>query len=61
VSYANDLGQHAFVAVLEGGSTAAYRMESDGTLALILNSSQTSELGQIQRIDRANSATKGIG
>jgi hypothetical protein len=64
LSEANALGHHAFVAVLEDGSTAAYRMEPDGTLSLILKRGQSTELGQIQRIGRGpNPATspKGIG
>lgn len=37
VSEANSLGQFAFQAVLEDGSQAAYRMDTNGSLALILN------------------------
>jgi hypothetical protein len=64
VSYGNDLGQYAFVAVLEGGATAAYRVEAEGTLALILKSGQTTEVGPIQRVGRGSgnlTVNKGIG
>jgi hypothetical protein len=37
VSAANSLGQSAFLATLEDGSHAAYRMDADGTLTLIMN------------------------
>jgi hypothetical protein len=61
LSYANELGQHAFVAVLEDGSTAAYRMDADGKLSLILQSGQTTELGPIEQIGQGIARTKGIG
>jgi hypothetical protein len=54
VSFPNELGQHAFYArVADGGASrlAAYRMEADGTLSLILKSgAATPELGAISRL-----------
>jgi hypothetical protein len=47
VSLANDLGQHVFVARLEGGATAAYLLEADGTVSPIVKSGMTTELGTI--------------
>jgi hypothetical protein len=52
VSPSNLLGQHAFIATLADGSTAAYRMDADGKLSLILRSGATTELGTITRIGR---------
>lgn len=50
ISLANELGQHVFLADLEGGGRAAYRVDADGTLSLILKSGATTELGQITSI-----------
>jgi hypothetical protein len=50
VSNANELGQHAFLARLEDGSTAAYLLQPDGTLSLILKSGQVTDLGMITLI-----------
>ena len=38
----NDAGQFAFRATLADGSTAAYRLDTDGTLSLILKSGTNS-------------------
>ncbi len=59
VSAANDAGQHAFLARLVGGATAAYLMDANGKLSLILKSSATDELGQITRVGEAS--TFGVG
>jgi len=56
VSDANALGQHAFFAdILEDGQrrTAAYLLEPDGTLSLILKSGIPTDLGQITEVGRA--------
>jgi hypothetical protein len=53
ISVANEAGEHAFLARLEGGSTAAYRMAADGTLSLILKSGMTTDLGQITNVGGA--------
>jgi hypothetical protein len=52
VSFANDLGQHVFLAELEDGSTAAYLLDADGKLSLILKSGTATELGTITRISQ---------
>jgi hypothetical protein len=50
VSAANAVGQYAFVATLEDGGTAAYRIEADGALSLILKSGAVTDLGKITRV-----------
>jgi hypothetical protein len=47
ISNANESGQHAFVGVLEDGGTAAYQMEPNGKLSLILQSGTPTELGRV--------------
>jgi hypothetical protein len=47
VSPANGSGQHAFLAELQDGSSAAYRMDEAGTLSLILKSGTATDLGTI--------------
>jgi hypothetical protein len=49
-SYANTAGEHAFLATLTGGATAAYRVDADGKLSLILKSGATTELGTIRQV-----------
>jgi hypothetical protein len=50
VSAANGAGQHALLATLEDGATAAYLMDPDGKLSLILKSGTITELGQITKV-----------
>jgi hypothetical protein len=50
ISYANDAGQIAFAAVLEDNSTAAYLMDADGKLSLIVKSGMTTDLGKITEV-----------
>ena len=50
VSPANDRGQHAFIATLEDGATAAYLMDADGKLSLILKSGTTTDLGPVTQV-----------
>jgi hypothetical protein len=50
VSQANEAGEHAFVAQLEGGGTAAYLLDPGGKLTLILKSGMKTDLGVIQKI-----------
>jgi hypothetical protein len=57
VSAPNSLGEHAFMATLADGSTAAYRMDAEGKLSLILKSGATTELGQVTRIGKTSFAT----
>jgi hypothetical protein len=51
---ANGAGQHAFLAQLEGGNTAAYLLDADGTLSLILKSGTTTNLGTITDVGGGN-------
>jgi hypothetical protein len=50
VSFANDAGQHAIVVALEDGATAAYLMDADGKLSLILKSGTPTDLGTITSV-----------
>lgn len=50
ISFPNEAGQHAFYATLEDNTTAAYQMDADGRLSLILKSSTQTELGTITRV-----------
>jgi hypothetical protein len=60
VSYANDLGQHAFIGVLDDGNPAAYLMNADGTLSLILKSGTTTNLGLILNLGEGAGTSSGI-
>lgn len=65
VSFANDAGQHAFLAVLDDKTTAAYLMDAAGKLSLILKSGTTTEPGAITRVGGTTPArvefSNGIG
>jgi hypothetical protein len=61
VSVANEAGQHAFLATLEDGTTAAYRVDMDGQLSLILKSGTTTDLGQITKVGRGIGDSIGVG
>jgi hypothetical protein len=61
VSAANAAGQYAFVATLDDGATAAYRIDADGTLSLILKSGTTTDLGQITRVGPGGIAINSQG
>jgi hypothetical protein len=61
VSFANEAGQHAFIAQLQDNSTAAYRMEADGTLSLILKSGTATDLGMITKVGLPNSSPPSVG
>jgi hypothetical protein len=60
VSSPNRLGQHAFMATLTDGATAAYRMEADGKLSLILKAGDVTELGKVTRIGRQARPSGGL-
>jgi hypothetical protein len=61
VSAANDLGEHAFLAVLAGGATAAYRMDADGKLSLVLKSGmETAAMGTIDNVGQGAGTSSGI-
>jgi hypothetical protein len=57
----NDAGQFAFRAILADGSTAAYRLDTDGTLSLVLKSGTTTDLGTITQLLTANSSPPSYG
>ncbi len=59
VSAANDAGQHVFLAALTDKTTAAYLLNADGTVTLLLKSSATTEPGAIVRVGEAS--TFGVG
>jgi hypothetical protein len=61
VSVANEAGQHAFVARLEDDSTAAYLLEADGTLRLILKSGTMTDLGKITNVGVGAGDSFGVG
>jgi hypothetical protein len=50
IGFANELGQHPVLAVLEDQSTALYRLEPDGQLALILKSGTATALGKVTHV-----------
>jgi hypothetical protein len=66
VSDANEAGQHAFIAtVTDAGTTRAaiYRLDSDGTLSLVLQTGASTPLGLITHLGAAGAAPvlSGIG
>jgi hypothetical protein len=50
VSWANAPGQHVFWCGIEGGQRAAYRVDPDGTLTLVLKSRTATSLGNITHL-----------
>jgi len=60
VSFANDAGQHAILATLEDGAHAAYLMQPDGTLSLIMKDGAKTDASTITRVG-AWEASVGIG
>ena len=61
VSAANEAGQHAFIARLEDGDTAAYTVDLDGKLSLILKSGTVTDLGAITSLGAGSSGGNDIG
>jgi hypothetical protein len=61
VSFANDAGQHAILAQLEDGATAAYLMDVDGKLSLILKSGTTTDLGKVTNLGLGAGSSAGVG
>jgi hypothetical protein len=55
VSAANAAGQHAFIASLDGGATAAYLVDADGKLSPILRSGAVTDLGTITSLGSGTS------
>jgi hypothetical protein len=60
ISTANEAGQHAFLARLTDGRTAAYRLNPDGTLSLLLQSGTMTGLGRITSVGESR-RWNGIG
>jgi hypothetical protein len=52
ISRANEVGEYAFLAVLEDGSQAVYVVDADAILSLVLKSGTTTNLGRIIDINR---------
>lgn len=50
ISLASTSGEHVFLAQLGDGSTAAYRLDAEDRLSLVLKSGTTSDLGTITRV-----------
>jgi hypothetical protein len=61
VSAPNDAGQHAFLAYLEDGSTACYRMDANGSLTPLLKSGTTTSLGRIKNLGPGGGGSWGVG
>jgi hypothetical protein len=61
VSAANAKGQHAILVQLEGGGTAAYLMEADGSLSLLLKSGMMTSLGKLLAVGMGSGLSQGIG
>lgn len=58
----DDAGRRAFLAVLNDGATAAYLLDVDGKLSLILKSGMTTELGTITSVGLGTTGrSTGIG
>jgi hypothetical protein len=60
ISYPNDLGQHAFLATLEDGTTAAYLLNPDGSLSLLLASGTPTDQGAITNVGQGAGLSTGI-
>jgi hypothetical protein len=60
VSAGNVVGQHVFLARLEGGATAAYLLGGDGKLSLVLKSGATTEFGEIASVGGGPSYAVGL-
>jgi hypothetical protein len=62
VSAANDMGQHVVVAALADRlTTAAYRMDPDGKLSLILKSGMSTPLGPVVSVGQGTGGSQGVG
>lgn len=61
ISRANELGEYAFIATLEGGGVGAYLLDADGKLSLIVKTGMTTDLGTITHINpNPNMAAVGL-
>jgi hypothetical protein len=61
VSAGNDAGQYAFIAELDSGATAAYLMDADGKLSLVLKSGMKTNLGTVTNVGLGSGASMGVG
>jgi hypothetical protein len=61
ISRANELGQYAFVATLEGGGVGVYLLDGDGKLSRILQTGMTTELGPITSINPDGTVAAAVG
>jgi hypothetical protein len=64
VSVGNDLGQHAFTAEIieeDQTRTAAYLMQPDGQLSLVLKSGTMTDMGEITNVGTGGGISTGIG
>jgi hypothetical protein len=61
VSAASESGEHAFLAQLEDGSTAAYRMDAGGKLSLILKSGSVTPVGRVTNVGQGAGRSSGVG
>jgi hypothetical protein len=61
VSSANQAGQHVFLATLGDQSTAAYRVDTDGSVSLVVKSGAVTELGTVTSIGQTTSGTGSYG
>jgi hypothetical protein len=61
ISPANEAGQHVFEAILADGSQAAYRLDADGKLSLVLKSGMTTDLGPFTRFADPNGSNVSFG
>ena len=59
-SFASRTGENAFIARLEGGDTAAYRIDADGKLSLIIKSGMITDLGTIASVVPPTSTSMGL-
>jgi hypothetical protein len=62
-SYASASGEHAFLAELADRTTAAYRIDADGRLSLLLKSGEKTDQGTITRIrsESPGDGSYGVG
>jgi hypothetical protein len=61
VTASNDAGQFAFVTTLADGGTAAYLIDADGTLTLLIKSGAPTELGTVSKINSPGQFGSNIG
>jgi hypothetical protein len=60
VSSGNDLGQYAFLAVLEDKSTAAYLLNADGKITRVLKEGDSPTGGKIPNVGQGAGTSRGI-